>query len=100
MVPLDAAGTCLVLHRPAGVRVTDSHCSRGPATDPVIGERPIQRHPGPGRPGVTSRDPYRSNRKRRVALRATEARAARRLRAAAPDPIDPNALIDLLEETA
>jgi hypothetical protein len=49
---------------------------------------------------VTSRDPYRSNRKRRVALRATEARAARRLRAAAPDPIDPNALIDLLEETA
>ncbi len=48
---------------------------------------------------MTSRDPYRSNRKRRVALRAAESRAARRLRAVPPDLIDP-ALIDLPEETA
>jgi hypothetical protein len=44
---------------------------------------------------VTSRDPYRSNRKRRVALRATEARASRRVRVPPLDLSDPT---DLTEE--
>ena len=49
---------------------------------------------------MASRDPYARNRKRRVALRTAEARAARRLRAVPIDLIDPTALIDLLEESA
>ncbi len=43
-------------------------------------------------------DPYRNNRKRRVALRTAEARAARRLRVPPIDLLDPIAQLDLIEE--